>query len=90
MLAVWLYPAFLATSFAYACVGMGGGSAYLALFALASVDSDAMRVAALLMNIVVAGGGFLHFRKAGHFRAELLVPFVVASLPAAFIGAMFR
>jgi uncharacterized membrane protein YfcA len=90
MVPLWLYPACLAAAVIYASVGLGGGSAYLALLALTDVDYEQMRVAVLVMNIVVAGLSFRAFYHAGHLRAHLLVPFLITSLPAAFVGGLYR
>lgn len=84
----WLVPACFATALAYATAGLGGGSTYLALLALAHVHHESMRVLALALNLIVAGGGCWHYARAGHFRAQLLVPFAITSIPASFAAAM--
>ena len=87
MLSLWLIAGCAVTALAYATVGMGGGSTYLALLAMAQLDADAVRATALTLNLIVAGGGFYHYRRAGHFDAKLLVPFAITSIPAALVGA---
>ena len=84
----WLVPACLLTALAYATVGLAGGSTYLALMSQAGMKSDAMRVTALALNLIVSAGGFHQFVRAGHFQARLLVPFAVASIPAAFAAGL--
>jgi uncharacterized membrane protein YfcA len=44
---------------------------------------------ALALNIVVSSLGFWNYRRAGHFSGRLLLPFVLASIPAAFLGGLF-
>lgn len=41
---------------------------------------------ALLLNIFVSSISFANYHKAGHFRSKLLVPFLITSIPAAFLG----
>jgi uncharacterized membrane protein YfcA len=90
MVPLWLFAACLVAAVIYASVGLGGGSAYLAFMALADVGFESMRFAALAMNLVVAGASFWSFHRAGHLRWPLLVPFLVTSLPAAFVGGLYR
>jgi len=49
-----------------------------------------MASTALVPNILVAGISFSSFYRAGHLRRDLLLPFVVTSVPAAFIGGYFK
>lgn len=76
------------TAFLYASVGHGGASGYLALMALFSFATNDSRIIALLLNLCVAGIGFYHFQKGGFFKFKLLLPFIIGSIPAAFIGGM--
>lgn len=71
----------------YASVGHGGASGYLAVMSLLGHDASAQRgTSALLLNVLVAGTAWLTFWRAGHGSFQLLWPFVVSSLPAAFLG----
>jgi uncharacterized protein len=72
----------------YSSVGHGGASGYLALMALFSFPPDFMRPTALVLNIFVSSIAFYSFYRRGHFRLKLLLPFVITSLPFAFIGGM--
>lgn len=74
----------------YSSVGFGGGSSYLAILTLVFVDFFTIRSIALVCNlIVVSGSTFLYF-KHGHARLKDFVPFVLTSIPLAFLGASFR
>jgi len=74
----------------YSSVGFGGGSSYLALLTLFLVGFFAIRSIALVCNlIVVSGSTFLYF-KHGHARFKDFLPFIITSIPMAFIGASFR
>lgn len=70
----------------YSMVGHGGGSAYLAVMALAGVAAAEMKPAALVLNILVAGIATLRFVRAGAFSWRLYWPFALAAAPAAYLG----
>jgi uncharacterized membrane protein YfcA len=85
-LVVLLAAGMLVAAFGYASVGHGGASAYIAAMALAGIAPAEMRPVALLLNIVVSSLGTWKFYRAGHFRWRLLWPFVVVSIPMAYLG----
>jgi len=70
----------------YASAGFGGGSSYLAVMALWSIEMAAMRTTSLLCNIVVVAGGTWIFWKNGHLRWRRILPLCIASVPLAFLG----
>ncbi|NQU52565.1 MAG: sulfite exporter TauE/SafE family protein [Bacteroidetes bacterium] len=70
----------------YASVGHGGASGYLALMALFSFSPEFMRPSALVLNIFVSSIALFSYYQNGHFKLKLLIPFVVTSIPVAFIG----
>ena len=72
----------------YSSVGHGGASGYLALLVLAGFARPEITPVVLVLNILVASIGFLSYQRAGHFSSALLVPFVVTSIPAAFVGGL--
>ncbi|MBI4430602.1 MAG: sulfite exporter TauE/SafE family protein [Candidatus Omnitrophica bacterium] len=77
---------FFLVAFFYAIVGLGGGSSYLALLALAGLPFEQIPVIALICNLVVTTGGFWHFYRAGFVRWRIIVPFVALSIPLAYWG----
>jgi hypothetical protein len=85
-----LAPLILVVAGAYASVGLGGGTGYLAIMALAGVAPAVMAPTALLLNILVTGVALLRFGVAGHLRWRLLLPFLVPAVPAAFAGGLVR
>ncbi len=86
---LWLLPAVFVVAALYASVGHGGGSGYLALLALTGVvDPASMSTTALLLNVVVAGIGTWTFARGGHLRWSVTWPFIVASIPLAFVGGL--
>ncbi|MBI4234562.1 MAG: sulfite exporter TauE/SafE family protein [Chloroflexi bacterium] len=74
----------------YSSVGHGGASGYLAVLSLFAFTPREMASAALLLNILVAGTAFLAFWRAGHFSSRLTWPFLLASVPGAFLGGLAR
>lgn len=76
-------------AFAYALVGHGGASGYLALMALAGISTAVARPSALLINLVVSGIAFLQYTRAGHFRWRVFWPFAITSVPMAWLCAQF-
>ena len=72
----------------YASVGHAGASGYLAVMAIAGVQPGIMRPTALVLNILVATIVVVSFARAGRIAWRSLVPFVIASIPLAFIGGL--
>jgi len=70
----------------YASVGLGGGSGYLALMGLFNIDPAVMKPTALALNILVTTIGAYKYARAGHFSWKLFLPFVITSIPFAFLG----
>ncbi len=77
---------FLLAAALYTTVGHAGASAYLAIMAVLGVAPDVARPTALALNIVVASLVTFRFWRAGHVSLRALAPFVVGSVPLAFIG----
>lgn len=74
----------------YSSVGFGGGSSYLALLTLFFASFFAIRSMALICNLVVVSGSTYLYLKNGHIRLGKFIPFVITSIPMAFLGASFR
>jgi hypothetical protein len=72
----------------YATAGQAGGTAFLAVMALAGFPAEQMRPTALLLNIVAAGYATIWLQRAGAIDWRLLGRFLVAALPAAFAGGL--
>lgn len=73
----------------YASVGFGGGTSYLALMGVMAVSFEVMRPAALLCNIVVVTGGTFIFIKEGLLPWRSTWPFLLVSIPMAFVGGQW-
>jgi hypothetical protein len=70
-------------------VGFGGGSSYLALLALSGISFQTTPIISLICNLLVVSGGTWHYYRQGHFNKKLILPFVLSSVPMAFIGGMY-
>lgn len=77
---------FVLVAMAYASVGFGGGSTYNALLILSGMDYRLVPAIALSCNILVVSGGVYHYGRAGSLSAGQLLPFVVLSVPMAWLG----
>lgn len=75
---------------AYASVGHGGASAYLAILSLYGATPNQMSTSALVLNVLVAGVALLTYAGAGHLSARLTWPFMVTSVPAAYLGGFLH
>ena len=77
---------FFLVAVAYASVGFGGGSTYNALLILSGMDYRLVPAIALSCNILVVTGGIYHYSRAGAFSIGQLMPFIVFSVPMAWLG----
>jgi hypothetical protein len=73
---------------AYSSVGHGGASGYLAVLSFFGLAPAAMAPSALCLNLLVAGTSFTSYWRAGHFAFRLLWPFLLTSIPFAFLGGL--
>ncbi|SHK56541.1 hypothetical protein SAMN04488007_3233 [Maribacter aquivivus] len=87
---VFLCIGFFIIATLYSSVGFGGGSSYLALLTLVLTSFFAIRSIALVCNLVVVSGSTYLYFKNGHAKLKDFLPFVLASIPLAYIGATFR
>ncbi len=74
----------------YSSVGFGGGSSYLAILSLFLTDFYEIRSTALILNICVVTIGTLVFIRNRVFDVKLFWPFLVMSIPFAYLGAQIR
>ncbi len=89
-LIIVFYCLLFLVAFLYASVGHGGASGYLALMALFSVSPDVMKPTALLLNLFVSSVSFIQFYRGGYFKWNIFWPFVIASIPMAFVGGLIE
>ena len=83
-----LLPLIFLGALLYTSVGHGGATVYLAIFTMFQVATGPLVTTVLVMNIVAASIAWFMFRQAGHLRWQLLIPFVVTSVPMAYVGGL--
>ena len=77
---------FLVVAILYSSVGLGGGSTYFALLLIWGIPYFIFPVIALSCNIIVVSGNCLNYIRAGNFNLRLLIPYLIGSVPSAYIG----
>ena len=77
---------FLVAAILYSSVGFGGGSTYLALLLIWGIPYFIFPVIALSCNIIVVSGNCFNYIRAGNLNFKLLIPYLVGSIPMAYIG----
>ena len=74
----------------YSSVGHAGASGYLAAMALFGLAPEIMKPTALVLNILVATLTAAVFYRAGLLEWRRLWPFLLGSIPLAFVGGAIR
>ena len=77
---------FFVTALIYSSVGFGGGSTYLAILLIWGVPYTIFPVIALICNIIVVSGNSINFIRSKNININLLFPYLIGSIPFAFIG----
>jgi uncharacterized membrane protein YfcA len=72
----------------YSAVGHGGASGYIALMTIWGIEVTTVKSTALVLNAFVSIIAFLQYYRQGHFKWSLTYPFIITSVPFAFLGAM--
>jgi uncharacterized protein len=74
----------------YSSAGFGGASGYLLSMSFFDIPVNVMSSTALVLNVFVSTISFTSYTRAGHFHPRLLLPFLITSIPAAFLGGTFN
>ena len=77
---------FFIIAFVYSTVGLGGGSSYTALMAIAGMNYLAIPMISLMLNIFATTVSSYNYIRKGHARWNLILPFVLSSIPMAYLG----
>ncbi|MDX1545001.1 MAG: sulfite exporter TauE/SafE family protein [Christiangramia sp.] len=81
---------FFVIAILYSSIGFGGGSSYLAILTLFFTSFFIIRSSGLICNLVVVTGSTFLYWKNGHFNLRKFLPFIITSIPLAFVGALFK
>lgn len=77
---------FFFVAFAYASVGLGGGSSYTALMAILGYGTAVIPMVSLMLNLAVTAIGSINFIRHKHGSFRLVWPFLATSMPMAYLG----
>ena len=81
---------FFIVALAYSSVGLGGGSSYTALMAVFGVSTMAIPMVSLTLNLCVTSIGSFNFIRNRHARINLILPFLITSIPMAYLGGSLK
>ena len=77
---------FFITAILYSSIGFGGGSTYLALMLIWDIPYYIFPILALVCNVIVVSGNSINFIRSKNINIKLLWPYLIGSIPFAFIG----
>ena len=81
---------FLFVSFIYSSVGLGGGSSYTAIMAIAGINYQLIPTTSLSLNLGVTFIGMINFWRAGYGRINLVAPFLITSIPMSYLAGSIQ
>ena len=81
---------FFLIAFTYSSVGLGGGSSYTALMAIFGMNALAIPMISLSLNLFVTSVGSFNFIRNRHGKIKLVVPFLISSMPMAYLGGSLK
>ena len=81
---------FFFVSFFYSSVGLGGGSSYTAIMAIAGINYQLIPTTSLTLNLGVTFIGMINFWRAGYGRINLVAPFLITSIPMSYLAGSIQ
>lgn len=81
---------FFIVAFIYSSVGLGGGSSYTALMAIFGMNTMEIPLISLSLNLFVTSVGSYNFIRNKHARIKLIFPFLISSIPMAYLGGALK
>jgi uncharacterized membrane protein YfcA len=73
-------------AFLYSSVGLAGGTSYIAILTIFGASYVVIPTISLTMNILVSTIGAVNYFRGRHARIKLIVPFLISSIPMAYLG----
>lgn len=86
----FLAAIFFIVAFIYSSVGLGGGSSYTALMAIFGISTLAIPMVSLSLNLFVTTIGSYNFIRNKHAKIKLILPFLISSIPMAYLGGSLQ
>ncbi|HJW30237.1 MAG TPA: sulfite exporter TauE/SafE family protein [Saprospiraceae bacterium] len=77
-------------SLLYSSVGHGGASGYIALMTVWGIEATTVKSTALVLNCFVSLIAFIQYYRQGYFNWRLTFPFLITSVPMAYLGALME
>ena len=87
---ILLAAVFFCIAYCSASVGLGGGSCYTALLAVSGTAPLVIPLVSLALNLVVTSAGSYQFTKHRHASWKLIIPFLITSMPMAYLGGSLQ
>lgn len=81
---------FFLVAFIYSSVGLGGGSSYTALMAIFGMNALEIPMITLSLNVIVTSIGSYNFIRNKHAKLKLILPFLILSIPMAYLGGALK
>ncbi|MBS1994396.1 MAG: sulfite exporter TauE/SafE family protein [Cyanobacteria bacterium SZAS LIN-3] len=75
-------------AFLYSAVGHGGATGYIAVLSLFGVGHEAISGTTLVLNCLVSGLALAAYARAGQYSHKVVLPYLILSVPCAFVGAL--
>lgn len=86
----FLAALFFIVAFTYSSVGLGGGSSYTALMAIFGMNILSIPMISLSLNLFVTSVGSFNFLINKHGKIKLILPFLISSMPMAYLGGTLK
>jgi len=81
---------FFAIALAYSSVGLGGGSSYTAMMLIVGMSIITIPLVSLTLNLFVTSIGSFNYIRHQHAKLKLLLPFILTSMPMAYLGGTLK
>jgi uncharacterized membrane protein YfcA len=81
---------FMLVAMAYSSVGLGGGSSYVALLAIFGFSHAVIPMVSLTLNLLATTAAGYNFIRQRHASLRLVTPFLLFSMPMAYLGGSLQ
>ena len=81
---------FFVIALLYSSIGFGGGSSYIAFLFLFKIPYMHIPIISLFCNMIVVTGGAFHYLKNKQISLGSVFPFIITSVPAAYLGGLIH